>query len=455
MGEWTDDEAVAGEEHGTGSREISRRALLGGALAASALIAAGLPPRALTRVTRVGGNVLVSRDGYPGHAEPCLAVDPRDPRKLLAACSLTGEPTVATYVSADGGASWRAGGSLRMPTWVEGSGNLSAAFDAAGHGFVCGLTVAGEGSKGAARGVALWRTADGGRTFGAPVTVAGAGWADRPWVAVEPSWPSTVHVVWSEGSNASMSTTSLRHARSSDGGRTFEAPRTLARDPRGLGNPMVACGPAGAVSIGYSRGVGALEHEPDAPVAVCVLGSRDGGRTFAPPLALGRGVNLIGFPGTLAGSSSLPVISIDPRGGATCAAFSVHESGAGQAAILLSASRDAGRRWSPARTVMSTDEVFYFEPQLAIDDAGRIGLMAYAMHGGLLNVVLATSEPNSLRFGPAVTLTDRPFDPAVVANSRGRWWVGDYQALAATRAGFRALWSDTRTGRLELFTAVA
>ncbi len=79
--------------------------------------------------------------------------------------------------------------------------------------------------------------------------------------------------------------------------------------------------------------------------------------------------------------------------------------------------------------------------------------MAYVMNQGLVNVVLMISEPRSLRFAPPITVTDQPFNPAVVANHRGVWQIGDYRALAADRNRFDPLWSDTRTGRLELVTA--
>lgn len=57
------------------------------------------------------------------------------------------------------------------------------------------------------------------------------------------------------------------------------------------------------------------------------------------------------------------------------------------------------------------------------------------------------------RFGTPFTVTDQPFNPAVVANPRGVWRIGNYQALAATHDSFHPLWSDTRTGQLELFMA--
>lgn len=432
---------------------LSRRDFLGSALVASAFVAGGFPARALGTGVRTPANVLVSPDGSTGPDEPCLAVNPRDPRNLLAASELSTPPTIATYVSFDGGLTWCSGGALPLPASASGGGNVSAAFDGAGRGFVCSLLIAADSSKGAARSVAVWRTTDGGRTFSAPVAVAGYGGLDRPWLDIEPQWPWTIHVAWSEGSSSAGLTTDLLYARSFDAGRTFETPRTLASDPTGLGNPMVACGPTGLISINYSTGSGALENDPDEPATVTVVCSQDGGQTFAAPAPLGLGVNLLSFPDSPAFSSSLPAIAADAKSGLVCTAFSVHQTGADHADVLLSASADGGRSWSPTMAVTPQDQVIYFEPEVGIDDSGRIGVMAYAMEQGLINVVMMISEPRSLRFGAPITVTDQPFNPAVVANPRGRWSLGDYQALAVARDGFHPLWSDTRNGQLQLFTA--
>jgi hypothetical protein len=442
------------------SADISRRDFLGGAVAVSSLVAAGLPSTAGAigrRTSRAGAagdptptNVLVSRDSYPSHGEPCLAVNPRDPDNLLAGCELP--QAAATYVSFDGGLSWQSNGPLPVPAGFPGGGNLSAGFDGTGRGFVCGLLVAPSGIKGANRSVYVWRTDDGGRTFNSPVALTGLGALDRPWLAVERNWPYTVHVVWSEGARPGLAT-ALGYARSSDGGRTFEAPVTIASDAEGLGDPMVVCGPPGSVYVLYDAGRGAVSGKPDSPSTVTVIRSQDGGQTFGPPIKLGRCTDLVSFPGTTSTSSSLPGIAADQHGGLVCAVFTNHEAGAVRADVLLAASRDGGQTWSRASAVTPRERVIYFQPEVVIDESGRIGVMAFAMNQGMVSVVLMLSEPGSLRFGPPITVTDQPFNPATVADQSGRWWIGNYQALATTPGAFHPLWNDTRTGLLELFTA--
>jgi hypothetical protein len=183
---------------------------------------------------------------------------------------------------------------------------------------------------------------------------------------------------------------------------------------------------------------------------VTVLCSRDGGRTFDHPTELGRDTLRISFPGTY--SLSLPAIAADPNGGLVCAAFSSRETAAHRSEIRVATSRDEGRTWSRAKAVTPRDHVDYFEPQAAIDAAGRIGVMAFAMTRARVSVVLMLREPGSVRFCPPVTITDKPFDPANSGFGK-RWWIGDYQALATTPGAFHPLWNDTRTGRLQLYTA--
>lgn len=86
---------------------ISRRDLCRSALVGSSWLAAGgLAGRAWASRYAGPSNVRVSHDGNDDHTSPCLAVDPRDPRHLLAASMLT-RGVVATYVSFDGGRSWQ------------------------------------------------------------------------------------------------------------------------------------------------------------------------------------------------------------------------------------------------------------------------------------------------------------------------------------------------------------
>jgi len=120
--------------------------------------------------------------------------------------------------------------------------------------------------------------------------------------------------------------------------------------------------------------------------------------------------------------------------------------------LLLFSSRDQGRTWTGPRTVARSTTTAYFQPQLAAGPGGRIALSAFALpvRTGQVSVELFISQPHSARFGPPVTVTTRPFNPHA-GTQQG--WIGDYQGLTATPRAFHPLWNDTRTGRLQIFTA--
>jgi hypothetical protein len=190
---------------------------------------------------------------------------------------------------------------------VDGGGDLSAAFDGVGRGFICGRLTAppAPGTKGTGRSIRVWRTDDGGRSFARSVTVAGPGPLDAPWLAAERRSPHALHVVWAQGTARGFTTT-LGYARSADGGQTFEDPRFIASVTSGLDDLRVACGPPGGVYAIYDAGSAAVGKGSVATVTV--LCSHDRGATFDHPIALGRDTLKIAFPGT----SSLSLHAIAP-----------------------------------------------------------------------------------------------------------------------------------------------
>lgn len=318
---------------------VSRRAVLAGPVAMAGLAwASRLAGPAAARASRDLGwagrpvNVRVSRDAFTMHAEPSLAANPRDPRNLLAACMVwqAGQRGLATYVSFDAGGTWHGNGLLPGVTPAY-DGDVTAAFDGQGTGYVSGWT----GSRAhVQRGrVRVWRTVIGGQTFASPVFVT--------------------HVT---------------------------------PPPK----------------------IGGVNDTTGGPVIT----------------ASGQALHLAVATVTTAPASEL----------------------------LLFTSRDHGRTWTEPLTVARSATTVYFQPQLAADPAGRIALSAFALplRTGRVSVELFISQPHSTRFGPPVTVTTRPFNPHA-GTQQG--WIGDYQGLTATPSAFHPLWNDTRTGRLQIFTA--
>ena len=108
-------------------------------------------------------------------------------------------------------------------------------------------------------------------------------------------------------------------------------------------------------------------------------------------------------------------------------------------------------------TATPADGVTYFQPNLAVDDAGRVAISAFALADGRVNQVLLVSQPQGeLRFRPPLQVTTSAFDPhspTASGQKHGAWWIGDYQGITASAGAFHLVWNDTRTGKLDLFAA--
>jgi hypothetical protein len=412
----------------------------------------------------VGANVRVTNDRYREHVGPSLAANPRQPRQLLVACQASAvfPELIATYISSDGGTSWQNGGLPPQPTAGPAGDDVTVAFDTHGRGYICAtrsghvsdLNPANPSSN---RAVYVWRTDDGGRSFSEPVTVADGVYCDHPWLATGGHTPAArdVYVAWGAGN----SHTALDLARSVDGGQSFSPPRRIlgeATVPSLVSaGPQLAAGPRGlvcAVCDWTSR----LDSSGDIVGEVVAICSTDGGQSFAAPVRIGTESAVIALPGGVRPNSG-PTVGASRHGDAIYVAFPKHRPRATQSAIVVTASYDHGRSWAKTVTATPDDDVIYFQPNLAVDSAGRVAISAFALAHGRVDEVLLLSRPQDLSFYPPLRVTTTPFDPHnLTTASRGKygaWWIGDWQGITASAGAFHLVWNDTRTGKLDLFAA--
>jgi hypothetical protein len=466
------------------SPRISRRSVLRGGAAAA--LAAGLPPFlcAAGRPPGAGiANVHVSHDHYEVHIEPSVAANPRHPRQLLAACqaSPTANPQlIATYLSFDAGATWQNGALPRPPAGqAPPSDDVTVAFDPQGRGYLCATRAS---NTPGGRAMWVWRTDDGGRSFSAPVALVpeGVPELDHPGIAAAAGQaPSqrNVYVAWAGGAD-DLHPNNLAFTRSTDGGNSFEHPRTILTDHRrsmASAGPRLAAGPRGLVCAACPE---AAHQGPSGDVvaqmvAVC---STDAGQSFAAPVPLGWGSPVISLPATGSGpaaaagscrkppcgggvviaNGSDPAVAAAPHDDVIYAAYATHQPATAHSDIVVTASHDRGRTWATPATATPHDDVIYFQPNLAVDDAGRVGISAFALAHGLVNQVLILSKPHQLRFRAPLHVTTTAFDPhspTGAGGKHGAWWIGDYQGITASAGAFHLVWNDTRTGKLDLFAA--
>jgi BNR repeat-like domain/TAT (twin-arginine translocation) pathway signal sequence len=452
-------------------RPMSRRTLLRGGTAVAALallpscdaggsVAATspttVPPHTASASTGSSAaavpNVRVSDDRYGVHVEPSVAANPRNPRQLLAAAQVSpgADPEfLATYLSSDAGLTWHPGAVPRLPVGANGD-DVTVAFDVRGRGYVCATSDAG------GRAIYVWRTDDGGRTFSLPVTVLEDQYCDHPWLATGQGRTASernVYVVWGAGN--ARTAPALDFARSTDGGQSFEPPRRIlaaSTVPSDVGaGPEIATAPGGLVCAvcDWTTKRESSGDQTGQVVAVC---STDWGQSFAAPVQLGSESSVVALPGGVMPNSG-PTVAASAQG-SLYVAFPQHRAG-DHSDIVVVRSEDRGRTWSQPVSATPADGATYFQPNLAVDDMGRVGISAFALTNGRVEQVLLLSQPGELHFQPPVRVSSTAFNPHTPTGGgkHGAWWVGDYQGITASDGAFHLIWNDARSGKLDLYAA--
>src|SRR5262249_3581564 len=177
-------------------------------------------------------------------------------------------------------------------------------------------------------------------------------------------------------------------------------PRTILTDHRPsilTAGPRLAAGPRGLVCAVCPE---ATHQGPagDLVAQMMAVCSTDAGHSFGAPVPLRRGSPVISLPRGVLPNGSDPAVAAAPHGDALYAAYPTHHPGAAHSDIVVTASHDRGQTWSKPVIATPADGVIYFQPNLAVDQAGRVGISAFALAHGLVNQVLLLSQPRELRF---------------------------------------------------------
>jgi hypothetical protein len=392
-------------------------------------------------------NVQATHDGFLEHAETGIAVNPKNPRDILGvALYFNRSPTPGTFSSFDGGQTWHDNGPLPLPRHASGGDNASVAFDARGSGFIVSGSMTENSNN---RGVYIWRTRDGGRTFSRPTAVASGEFIDHPWLAIDPA-ANDLYVAWVARHNSRHRTEEgVAFSRSTNDGRSFSPQYIIASPLGGITAPVAAAGPSGAVYVAYftvTSGHGEMQ----------IITSTNHGRSFGRPRTLGPA----DFSVTPETDLSLPsgaMIAVDDRNGIVYTTYAM-KNAQGHDDIVLARSHDRGRTWTRSIAVPAAlpAGAAAFQPEIAVNGKGTVGIFYLALiNAKKAEGFLTLSQDEGARFGQTESVSTQPFDPtlSLPGNKEGIWWVGDYQSLAAGPSTMYPCWGDTRTGRMQIYTA--
>lgn len=419
------------------------------------------PLPALASRARIA-NVLVSpdllrADGSSAQAEtqaePFLAIDPGDERRLLAGYQEArfqsgGARALAYAVSTNQGRRWRSG---LIPNLTEATGgpwqkasDPWVAFGPDHRAYFVSLAF-DETRPGNA--VVVSTSVNGGLSWSDPVTVHHNGdrdhFDDKEAIAVDNGADSPfrgrVYVAWDTVTENRGQPVLV--SWSADGGVSFSPAVTVVSDTVNVGViPLV--GPGGVVHLVWSTFSG-----PDFNVIELLTArSEDGGATWSAPVRIDQ-IFPAGIQGLRTGDF-LPAAAVDPGNGNLYVVWADARDNGGTDRVLLSSSTDGGASWTPAAVVSDgPEDAGSFTPAVAVDGSGRVGVAYHSLRNDpdrrfLVDEYLATSTDGGATFGASRRISPKSWNATFAAFSRG-YFLGDYQALVGGKNLFHALFVAT------------
>ena len=320
--------------------------------------------------------------------ETAIAVDPNNSKRVVGSandyvartwtCSVSGTPCSAlgdgysgTYFSNDAGATWCCTSSdpTHLGTLIPGvthltggpydaGGDPALAFDSRGSVYYAGLgfnrasapnTVTVNKGTFAAGGALGWSAP----TF-INATTSPAVFNDKEWIAADANATSPfrdrVYVSWTRflfnPKSGAYVQSPISFASSSNGGRTFTAPKSISGNVLYDQGSRPVVGPDGSLYV-FFEGATRLATAS----STYVVKSTDGGASWGTPRAISTLVDSAVLRDTAFRDNSFPAAAADPTNGDLYATWTTMISGASTA--VYSKGTNGGTTWSPPARVLA------------------------------------------------------------------------------------------------------
>lgn len=443
---------------------LAAAALLGG-IAAMDAIGSGGPGDATAAGNRAGTLTVPINAGpnfriYPSavtQTEPLAAVHPLNDSVFFVAANTinlsTGFISEGVYASTDGGWSWRGSDTCSGAPLQFHRGDPGVAVDRNGAFILTRL--------GFSPGLYSHFSTDTGATWSAQKQIASND-QDRADLASDgdPSspWFGTTYAAWVRFSPPFP----VLFSSTTDGGATWSAPLQVNTPLQRSQGADIAVGPGGVLYLCWA-GVGSTS--PFTEDFVGFARSTDGGATWS---VTENAFDINGIQGTLPQKAGirvngLPKLAVDESGGAFTAGMVyivTTEKNLAPAGsdpdIVLRASPDSGKSWSPAvrvnRDAVDNGKIQYF-PAVAVDKWGEVNVLYYsdeATTSDSAGIHLARSMGGTGSW-EVLEVGDHRFRPEPIGGL-GAGYQGDNIALVATHDVLWPVWSDNSTGVYQLWT---
>jgi hypothetical protein len=423
---------------------------------------------------------------HPGaEVEPWIAVNPRDPRDIVAYYQQDrwndgGSHGLVASVSHDLGRHWR---QVVVPGLSRcGGGTYERASDP-------GVSFAPDGdlyeialsfnANDFGNAILVSKSTDGGDTWSRPITLksdtAEALQNDKELITADPADSRRVYAVWDRSNEQGGQP--IWFSRTTDGGRSWE-PAKIIYDPTPrftIANQIVVQPDGTLIDVFFDGPAGAAE-EPDRPYAkpratrtpleagdnlVRIVRSTDHGRTWSKPVTVAEidPADIVDPDGhqPLRTADIVPDIAVDHHTGRLYVVWqdaSVTRSGA---AILLTSSGDGGRHWTRPVKVSKTPDSppqgdgQAFTAMVDVASDGGVGVTYYDFRkntpakGALTDYWIVTCHGASCASDPGRWREQHvggSFD-VTLAPDAGGYFLGDYMGLDHVGPAFASVFTQT------------
>ncbi|RSS43752.1 exo-alpha-sialidase [Streptomyces sp. WAC07061] len=425
---------------------------------------------------------------YPGsEVEPYLAVDPRDPKRVVTVFQQDrwndgGARGLVASWTTDGRTFHRS--TLPFSLCAPGGADFERATDPwVSTGPDGTVYASGEGVdfvKSTRTGLLAATSHDGGRTWQNPTTThvdAQPFFNDKPSLTADPVRAGTAYQVWNRLDNAPPGPGSLDGpgylSLTRDGGRTWSRARKFVDtaavpNTQTIGHLIVVDRRTGTLYDFFDR----ITYSGDLSTVVearyQVVTSTDAGETWSAPVTVARDTSVPEVDPNdpakpLRAASTLPSPAVDPGTGTLYMAYEGADFTAGRFnSIQLVRSTDGGRTWG-APELISPGNVPAFSPSIAVDERGTVALTYYDLRflePGDTTTLPTAYQLATLPHGDARRRTERRISRVfdwLEAPFAGGYFLGDYQGLVADGKGVRAVLTLTRPdaprNRTDVYTA--
>jgi hypothetical protein len=443
--------------------------------------------------------------GRRAQNEPSVAVDPRNPRVVVAGSNdycaqiVNGDVWAGYYRSTNGGQTWAdslvpgypadespAGTTSPAHGVCSAAGDPTQAFDTGGrlfYGFICfnrskpvngGIYVATYGDDGAT----YLRTVEVAQGSPSAQFVGSGAFQDKGNVVVDQNsspYAGTVYLTWSRYAGKAANN-AVFFSRSVDAGRTFSSPIHIDAGSGSASFADAAVGPDGAVYVTYRT----YALQDQTANAFWIVKSSDGGRTFGVPRLIapitpfssdqftgGTGGVDCG-DGPFACPSGFTFSRFDSASAVAADASGVHvvygaRLPSGQGKIFVRNSPD-GVSWpTPATTLDAAPTGHQWTPDIA-SAAGRLNVVFYdsrgdpgyapnvppgntpagANSGDVINTFLAQSTDGGATWSETQLSTHGSNFGWETHGSRRIGFWGDYIYVSAVPGAVSSVWTDSR-----------